>query len=86
MQTANVVHMIAAYLAIALALVHIYLGTLGMKGAYEAMRTGYVDETWARHHHAVWYEEIKAGKSRQKFAEDVPADTRSRVGGVIQQS
>ena len=27
---------------------HIYLGTIGMKGAYDAMRTGYVDETWAR--------------------------------------
>jgi formate dehydrogenase subunit gamma len=69
MQTANVIHMVAAYLAIALALVHIYLGTLGMTGAYSAMRTGYVDETWARHHHAVWYEEIKAGKSRQRFAQ-----------------
>ena len=86
MQTANVVHMIAAYLAIALALVHIYLGTLGMKGAYKAMRTGYVDDTWARHHHERWYEDIKAGKSRQKYADDVPAETRSRVLGAIQQS
>ena len=86
MQTANVLHMIAAYLAIALALVHIYLGTLGMKGAYKAMRTGYVDDTWAKHHHERWYEEIKAGKSRQKFADDVSAETRSRVLGVIQQS
>ena len=85
MQTASVVHGVAALLAIALALVHIYLGTLGMKGAYQAMRTGYVDETWARHHHERWYEEIKAGKSRQKFAEDVPAETRSQVPGVIQQ-
>ena len=86
MQTANVLHMVAAYLAIALALVHIYLGTIGMKGAYKAMRTGYVDETWARHHHERWYEEIKAGKSRQKYADDVPAETRSRVVGVIQQT
>jgi formate dehydrogenase subunit gamma len=69
MQTANVIHMIAAYLAMALALVHIYLGTIGMKGAYQAMRTGYVDETWAKHHHERWYEEIKAGKSRQRFAQ-----------------
>jgi formate dehydrogenase subunit gamma len=61
--------MVAAYLAMALALVHIYLGTIGMKGAYQAMRTGYVDETWAKHHHERWYEEIKAGKSRQRFAQ-----------------
>ena len=33
-----------------------------MRGAYKAMRTGYVDEEWAREHHAYWYEDIKAGK------------------------
>ena len=47
MQTANIVHMVAAYLALALACVHIYLGTVGMTGAYRAMRDGYVDESWA---------------------------------------
>ena len=26
------------------------------------MRTGYVDETWAREHHAYWYDDIAAGK------------------------
>ena len=67
MQVANVVHMIAAYLAIALAFVHIYLGTIGMKGAYRAMRDGYVDESWAEHHHLRWYEEVVAGTAREKF-------------------
>jgi formate dehydrogenase subunit gamma len=33
-----------------------------MRGAYRAMREGYVDEEWAREHHAYWYEDIKAGK------------------------
>jgi formate dehydrogenase subunit gamma len=41
---------------------HIYIGTIGMKGAYDGMRTGYVDEGWAREHHALWYDDIKAGK------------------------
>ena len=41
---------------------HIYMGTLGMAGAYDAMRTGYVDEEWAREHHAYWYNEVKAGR------------------------
>jgi formate dehydrogenase subunit gamma len=41
---------------------HIYMGTLGMKGAYGAMKTGYVDETWAKEHHELWYDDIKAGK------------------------
>ena len=32
------------------------------RGAYESMRTGYVDETWAKEHHEYWYNDIKAGK------------------------
>jgi formate dehydrogenase subunit gamma len=76
MQIANVLHMLAAYGSIALAFVHIYLGTLGMPGAYRAMRYGYVDETWAQHHHLLWYEQVVAGHSRQKFADTrtVPRD------------
>jgi formate dehydrogenase subunit gamma len=69
MQIANVLHMLAAYGSIALAFVHIYLGTLGMVGAYRAMRDGYVDESWAQHHHALWYEQVVAGHSRQKIAD-----------------
>lgn len=69
MQVANVTHMIAAYLAMALACVHIYLGTIGMKGAYRAMRDGYVDESWAEHHHLRWYEEVVAGTAREKFVQ-----------------
>lgn len=51
MQQANVIHAIAAVLFLTMALSHIYLGTIGVEGAYEAMRTGYVDETWAKEHH-----------------------------------
>jgi formate dehydrogenase subunit gamma len=77
MQLANVVHMITAYLAMALACVHIYLGTIGMKGAYRAMRDGYVDEIWAEHHHVRWYEQVVAGTAREKFVqpETAPAAT-----------
>jgi len=67
MQVANVLHAIAAYLSIALACVHMYLGTLGLEGAYRAMRDGNVSESWAEHHHQRWYERIVAGKARQKF-------------------
>jgi formate dehydrogenase subunit gamma len=73
MQVTNVVHMVAAYLSIALACVHVYLGTIGMEGAYRAMRDGYVDESWAEHHHLRWYQRVVAGKARQKF---VVAETR----------
>jgi formate dehydrogenase subunit gamma len=62
MQIANVVHIVAAALFIMMGLGHIYLGTIGMEGAYDAMRTGYVDETWAREHHEYWYNDVEAGK------------------------
>jgi formate dehydrogenase subunit gamma len=67
MQQANVVHVIAAVLFIAGALGHIYIGTIGMEGAYRGMRDGYVDEEWAREHHAIWYEEVKQGKRPEKI-------------------
>jgi formate dehydrogenase subunit gamma len=72
MQVANVVHMVTAYLAMALACVHIYLGTIGMTGAYRAMRDGYVDESWAEHHHLRWYEQVVAGTAREKFVQPEP--------------
>jgi formate dehydrogenase subunit gamma len=62
MQIANVVHLTIAALFMLGALGHIYMGTLGMAGALDAMKTGYVDETWAKEHHLYWYNDVKAGK------------------------
>jgi formate dehydrogenase subunit gamma len=62
MQLANLIHMGVALLAIAMAVSHIYIGTIGMRGAYDAMRHGYVDETWAKEHHEYWYNDVVAGK------------------------
>lgn len=59
MQIANLVHGIGAILFIAGAFGHIYMGTLGADGALQAMKTGMVDETWAREHHQLWYEKMK---------------------------
>jgi formate dehydrogenase subunit gamma len=67
MQQANVIHAIGAILFMAGSLGHIYLGTIGWAGAYRAMRDGYVDEQWAREHHALWYEEVKQGKRPEKI-------------------
>ena len=58
MQQANVIH-ISRVLFMAAAFGHIYIGTLGMEGAYRGMRDGYVDETWAREHHSLWYDEVR---------------------------
>jgi formate dehydrogenase subunit gamma len=79
MQVANIVHVVCALLAIAMACFHIYLGTIGMRGAYDAMRTGYVDEVWAKEHHQIWYEEVKAGRAKQHAVDQVPADVRAQI-------
>jgi len=57
MQIAQVIHSLVAVLFVALILAHIYIGTLGMEGAFEAMGTGEVDFNWAREHHDLWFEE-----------------------------
>jgi len=53
-------HAIVALVFITLVIAHIYIGTLGMEGAYEAMGTGEVDLNWAREHHSVWVERQQA--------------------------
>jgi formate dehydrogenase subunit gamma len=64
MQQASVIHMISALLVISASFGHIYLGTVGVEGAYQAMRSGYVDEVWAKEHHEYWYNEVKGGAKR----------------------
>jgi formate dehydrogenase subunit gamma len=65
-QQASVVHGIAAVLVIGAGLGHIYLGTIGVEGAYRNMRDGVTDETWAKEHHQYWYEDVKSGKVAAK--------------------
>ena len=73
MQIAHMVHAAGAMLMMTAFLGHIFMGTLGMKGAFSAMRTGYVDEAWAREHHAYWAEDIRAGKiPAQRSAQVAP--------------
>ncbi len=72
MQVANMVHGIAAALMMALFAGHIYIGTIGMKGAWRGMSTGYVDEAWAKEHHELWYDDIKAGRIPAQRTLDTP--------------
>jgi formate dehydrogenase subunit gamma len=75
MQGANLLHITSTVLMMAFALGHIYLGTIGMEGAYKAMREGYVDDAWAREHHDIWYEEVAAGKVPRVRAPEHDGDT-----------
>ncbi|AMA57502.1 formate dehydrogenase subunit gamma [Bradyrhizobium sp. CCGE-LA001] len=60
MQLAQIVHSIVAVLFVAAMIGHIYIGTIGMEGAFEAMGSGEVDVNWAREHHSLWLEQQKA--------------------------
>lgn len=63
MQYANVIHAVTAVVYIALMLGHMYLGWIGVEGAYDCMRhDGLVDEAWAKEHHEFWYNEAMKGR------------------------
>lgn len=58
----NVVHGIVGVLMVAAILAHIYIGTIGMEGAFDAMGSGEVDLNWAREHHSLWVaDEVRKG-------------------------
>ena len=63
MQNAQMVHATVAVLFIAAMLAHIYIGTIGMEGAFEAMGEGTVDVNWAKEHHSLWLKEENARSS-----------------------
>jgi formate dehydrogenase subunit gamma len=73
---ANIIHAIAGLAVMILSLGHIYMGTIGVEGAYQSMRFGYVDETWAKEHHQLWYEDVKSGKVKAETAKGVPASAQ----------
>ena len=62
MQLIHMIHYTSTILMLCVFAFHIYLGTIGTRGAYKAMRTGYVGEEWAREHHAYWLEDVQSGK------------------------
>ena len=70
MQLAQTVHATIAVLMVAVIIGHIYIGTLGMEGAFEAMRSGTVDLNFAKEHHSAWVE-----KKRDAGAAPRPAAT-----------
>lgn len=73
-QLAQLWHSIAALVLIAVILAHIYIGSLGMEGAFDAMGTGKVDLNWAREHHNLWVEEVEAQAQEPAAADKAPAE------------
>jgi formate dehydrogenase subunit gamma len=60
MQYAQLWHAIVSFVLMAIIIAHIYIGSIGMEGAYAAMGSGEVEEQWAREHHSLWVDEVKA--------------------------
>lgn len=71
MQFAQAWHAIVSFVLMAIICAHIYIGTLGMEGAYDAMGTGEVEEAWAKQHHSLWLDEVK---SKQPKPDPTPAE------------
>lgn len=63
MQLATFLHSVLSIILIGVILAHIYIGTLGMQGAFDAMGTGQVDLNWAKEHHSRWVEQVQARKA-----------------------
>ncbi|WP_424990293.1 formate dehydrogenase subunit gamma [Fluviibacterium sp. S390] len=59
MQLSQAWHAIVAFLFMAIIIAHIYLGSVGMEGAFDAMGSGEVEEQWAREHHGLWVKELE---------------------------
>lgn len=53
-------HAIVGALLITVFIGHIYIGTVGMQGAIDAMWGGDVDYNWAEEHHELWLHELEA--------------------------
>lgn len=59
MQLSQAWHAIVSLVMIAVIIAHIYIGSIGMEGAFDAMGTGHVDTNWAREHHNLWVAEMQ---------------------------
>jgi len=76
MQTAQLSHAIISLLMIGLIFGHIYIGTIGMEGAFAAMWSGWVDRNWAKEHHSIWYRQMtgEVGAQEPSSAEAAPGE------------
>lgn len=76
MQYAQLWHTIVAFLMIAMILAHIYIGSVGMEGAYDAMGSGEVELQWAREHHGLWVKDVEEAQRKSEAPDKnaVPAE------------
>ena len=73
MQLATLWHSVVALALICVVIGHIYIGSVGMEGAFDAMGTGEVDRNWAKEHHSIWYDEVMHGDDPSSGSGDTKA-------------
>jgi formate dehydrogenase subunit gamma len=73
MQLAQLWHGIVSFVLMGIVVAHIYIGSVGMEGAYDAMGSGEVDINWAKEHHSLWVEEVQA-KEKSSPGNATPAE------------
>jgi formate dehydrogenase subunit gamma len=74
MQFAQLWHAIVSFLLMAIVIAHIYIGSVGMEGAYDAMGSGEVDLNWAKEHHSLWVEEVQEKSGTAPGSQAAPAE------------
>lgn len=74
MQFASMWHGIIGLFLIAVIIGHIYMGTIGIEGAFESMKSGYVDRNWAKEHHSLWLDEVDRSMKSKGDASNEPAE------------
>jgi len=67
-------HSIMAVVMIVIVVAHIYIGSVGMEGALDAMTSGEVDENWAMEHHSLWVEEMDEKNRKATGTSAQPAE------------
>lgn len=74
MQAIQVLHAVGALALTALIIAHIYIGSIGMEGGFEAMWSGTVDKNWAREHHSLWVAEMETADEPKPAPDPAPAE------------
>jgi len=74
MQFAQLWHSIVAFVMMAVIIAHIYLGSIGMEGAFDAMGSGEVELQWAKEHHGLWVDEVMEKTPPKRVSEATPAE------------
>jgi formate dehydrogenase subunit gamma len=56
-----------------------------MTDAYRAMRYGNVDASWGKHHHLRWYDDVAAGRAREKFVQPDAVPDKTDTAPALKQ-